>query len=169
MVGYGYSSIMYMETKKGVILLDLRSAYNVGSIFRTADGAGVKKIYLVGHTPTPKDRFGRVQPEIKKTALGATDSVAWEHHHQIDSVLTELKQQGFCLIAVEQHPLAVAYDRYTPIEPTAFIFGNEVDGMPDWVCRLADVVLEIPLRGQKESLNVAVAAGIVLFNSFTNT
>ena len=155
------------KSETGVILFNLRSAYNVGSIFRTADGAGVKKIYLVGHTPTPYDRFGRVQPEIKKTALGATDSVAWEHHQQIDSLLAQLKQQGHCLVAVEQHPLAVAYDQYTPsADKVAFIFGNEIDGVSDAVCRAADAVIEIPLAGKKESLNVAVAAGIVLFKRF---
>ena len=102
------------KIETSVILFNLRSAHNVGSIFRTADGAGVGRIYLVGYTPTPYDRFGRVQPEIKKTALGATDSVAWEHHHKIDDLLPLLKQSGHCLVAVEQHSLAVAYDKYTP-------------------------------------------------------
>ena len=100
----------YMETEKSIILLNLRSAYNVGSIFRTADGAGVKKIYLVGHTPTPTDRFGREQAEIEKTSLGATKSVAWEYHEQIDPVLAILKQKSYQVVAVEQHPLAVSYD-----------------------------------------------------------
>jgi len=155
------------KTETSVILFNLRSAHNVGSIFRTADGAGVKKIYLVGHTPTPYDRFGRVQSEIKKTSLGATDSVVWEHHQQIDSVLTLLKQQRYCLVAVEQHPLAVAYNEYTfSADKVAFIFGNEIDGVPDAVCQASDAVIEIPLQGKKESLNVAVVAGIVLFNRF---
>ena len=153
-----------METEKSIILLNLRSAYNVGSIFRTADGAGVKKIYLVGHTPTPADRFGREQSEIKKTSLGATKPVAWEYHEQIDPVLAILKQKSYQVVAVEQHPLAVAYDEYSQTRSVAFIFGNEVTGVPDSVCRLADVVLKIPQRGQKESLNVAVAVGIILFN-----
>ena len=155
------------KIETSVILFNLRSAHNVGSIFRTADGAGVGRIYLVGYTPTPYDRFGRVQPEIKKTALGATDSVAWEHHHKIDDLLPLLKQSGHCLVAVEQHSLAVAYDKYTPsADKVTFIFGNEIDGVPNEVCQAADAVIEIPLQGKKESLNVAVAAGIVLFNRF---
>ena len=154
-----------MEIKKSVILLNLRSAYNVGSIFRTADGAGVEKIYLVGHTPKPKDRFGRSQPAIKKTALGATQSVAWEYHEQIKTVFALLKRTGQKIVAVEQHPKALPYNEYTPSDSVVFIFGNEVTGIPEDVCQATDTIIKIPQRGQKESLNVSVVAGIVLFNT----
>lgn len=156
---------------KVVILDNIRSAHNVGSIFRTSDGAGVEKIYLVGPTPTPVDRFGRTQPEIKKTSLGASESVAWEHVGDAGSksaeeaigLLSRLQQEGYLVVAVEQTKDSVLlYDFQVP-EKVAYIFGAEVEGVQPELMKAADQVLEIPMSGMKESLNVSVTAGIVLF------
>lgn len=150
---------------KYVILHNVRSAHNVGSIFRTADGAGVAKLYLTGYTPTPIDRFGRRVLEIEKTSLGAMDFVPWEYHEDIEVLIVELKREGCSIVAVEQVAGAKDYKTVRASKSVAYIFGNEVEGVPQEVCALADSAIEIPMHGKKESLNVSVAAGIVLFNS----
>lgn len=146
-----------------VILDNIRSAHNVGSIFRTADGAGVSKIFLCGYTPAPVDRFGRINAEIAKTSLGATESVLWEAREDIDALVQELQKEGVQVVAVEQTDRSVDYRTYTMNSDTAFVFGNEVDGVQNSTCAVADAVLEIPMLGKKESLNVAVSAGVILF------
>lgn len=133
-------------------------------MFRTADGAGVQKIYCVGYTPAPKDRFGRVQPEIAKTSLGANDTVSWEHRTDIVTLITELQAQGVMVVAVEQSNLSVPYYQFSPTKKTAYLMGNEIDGVPMEVQKLCDAVIAVPMSGQKESLNVATCAGIVLFH-----
>ncbi len=149
--------------KTYIILNNVRSAHNVGSIFRTADGAGVTKIFLAGYTPAPVDRFGRTNEEIKKTSLGATDFVAWETVEDSDALFKKLKKKGVSLVAVEQKPYAVDYRSYVPRGDVAYVFGNEIDGVPDKICTAADATIHIPLYGKKESLNVSVCAGIILF------
>lgn len=149
---------------KYVILHDIRSAHNVGAIFRTADGAGVQKIYLTGYTPTPQDRFGRPVPEIIKTSLGATATVAWEQIADIFSVIKILKDSGISVVAVEQASSSVSLYDFKEEKNTAYVFGNEVLGVDDDILLQCDVVLEIPMSGSKESLNVSVTAGIVLFH-----
>lgn len=151
------------------ILHDIRSAHNVGSIFRTADGAGVSKIYLTGYTPAPIDRFGRVQKEILKTSLGATSSVAWEACDEAEPLLEKLKKGGFTIVAVEQTNRSLNYEEYVRKEKTVYIFGNEIDGVPEELLTLADSIIEIPMHGEKESLNVSVTAGIILFHNQTPT
>ncbi len=150
---------------KFVILDNIRSAHNVGSIFRTSDGAGVSKIFLVGVTPCPVDRFGRSQPEIAKTSLGAADIVPWEQVSNDDSVLLvrRLRGEGVTVAAVEQTSNSVALDDFQAPENVAYILGNEVDGVSEALLKESDMVVEIPMVGEKESLNVSVAAGIVLF------
>ena len=149
---------------KRILLHNIRSAHNVGSIFRTADAAGVARIYLSGYTPRPIDRFGRAQPEIEKTSLGASETVLWEDLEDDPcSALTELKRQGVSIVAVEQDPRAVSFYTFTPPEDVLYVFGNEVDGVSKEVLDLAGTIVEIPMKGKKESLNVSVAAGIVLF------
>jgi tRNA G18 (ribose-2'-O)-methylase SpoU len=155
-----------MQKDTIVILENVRSAQNVGSIFRTADGAGARKIILLGYTPGPIDRFGRVQPRIAKTSLGATESVAWEkieNDAEGQRTLMQLKEEGYALIAVEQTPAAVSLPEFEPPERAAYIFGNEIDGVSASLLALADMAIEIPMRGKKESLNVAVCAGIILY------
>lgn len=152
-----------METY--VILHNIRSAHNVGSIFRTADGAGVMKIFLCGYTPTPVDRFGRPVSEIQKTSLGATESVSWEHMETTEECIRTLKQKGVRIVAVEQHEHSIPYAEQKFTGSTAFIFGNEIDGVPTDICENTDVVIHIPMHGKKESLNVGVAVGVILFNT----
>ncbi len=152
--------------KKVLILDNIRSAHNVGSIFRTADGAGVEKIYLYGYTPAPVDRFGREQAEIKKTSLGAANFVEWETvSEQYEVTLAEkLKLAGYEIIVVEQVSGAVEIGDWKQSEKVAYVLGNEVDGVSEEWLTLCDQVIEIKMLGEKESLNVSVTAGIVLFH-----
>lgn len=153
-------------SQKIIILDNIRSAHNVGSIFRTADGAGVEKIYLLGYTPTPVDRFGRSQPEIAKTSLGASEVIPFEHIENNDTknLVERLKQEGFKIVAVEQTPNSVSLYDFTVPPKVCYILGNEIDGVSEGLLSLADTAVEIPMEGQKESLNVSVTAGIVLFH-----
>lgn len=153
--------------KKVVVLDNIRSAHNVGAIFRTADGAGVSKIYLCGYTPTPIDRFGREQAEIKKTSLGATQSVKWEHVEKITELIDRLHSEGYTIASVEQTPDTISYKEWQADEKVAFIFGNEVDGVQESALAQSDVVLEIPMLGKKESLNVSNSAAIILYHFLT--
>ncbi len=149
--------------KSILILHDIRSAQNVGSLFRTADAAGISAIYLSSITPQPLDRFGRPRNDIAKTALGAEKEIPWHVYETIASCISNLKKEGMRIVAIEQAPSAVDYKTISLDGPTAFILGNEVGGLPSDVCALADIVAEIPMQGKKESLNVAVAGGIALF------
>lgn len=148
-----------------VILHNIRSIQNVGAIFRTADGAGVSKIFLTGYTPAPVDRFGRPRAALEKTALGATDTVPWEVSEDATVLISQLQREGIKIVSVEQHAQARSYKEYTPTGDVAFIFGNEVDGVPESLSLAADVIVHIPMHGKKESLNVSTAVGIVLFHS----
>lgn len=145
------------------VLHNVRSAYNVGAIFRTADAAGISKIYLSGYTPAPVDRFGRARKDISKTALGAEKAVPWETRENIGALLRELKKDGYYCVAVERAPRALDYKKARARSKTAFVFGNEARGLSRAVRLRCDAVIEIPMRGAKESLNVSVAAGIILF------
>ena len=146
-----------------VILHNIRSSHNVGAIFRSSDGAGVTKIFLTGYTPAPLDRFGRPVAEIVKTSLGASAMVSWERSEDIAPVLATLQESGVTVVAVEQAPQSVSLFDFVPPENVAYIFGNEITGITEDVLALVDRVVEIPMLGQKESLNVSVTAGIVLF------
>jgi tRNA G18 (ribose-2'-O)-methylase SpoU len=177
-----------------VILHNLRSTHNVGSIFRTADGAGVEKLYLCGITPAPVDRFGKYLRDVEKVALGAERDVPWEKVRSTVPLLRKLKKEGWTIAAVEQSPRSILYYQFAPQNSTvlrsydgrilkrkgvklAVVLGAEVKGLPPSVLNIADVILEIPMRGAvvrqahhprhtrrgKESLNVSVAAGVVLF------
>lgn len=146
-----------------IILHNIRSAYNVGSIFRTADAAGILKIYLTGYTPTPKDRFGREQKDIAKTALGAQYTIFWEYKKSPQQVIARLKKNKVSIVGVEQTEGASDYKKITLHGPTAFVFGNEVRGISPRLQKHFTGCIFIPMRGDKESLNVSVAAGVVLF------
>ena len=156
---------------KQVILYNIRSAHNVGSIFRTSDGAGVEKVYLVGPTPLPIDRFGREVAEIKKTSLGASQSIPWEHVGEATSeslaetlaLIADRKAEGFAVVAVEQAAGSVSLFDFKVPEKVVYVFGAEVEGVPKEIIDVVDQVVEIPMAGIKESLNVSVTAGIVLF------
>ena len=152
------------------ILHNIRSAHNVGSIFRTADGAGITKMYLTGYTPRPfrKGWRGAVFPtkaekELAKTALGAEQNMAWEYRRSLRAVWERVYREGYRMVAIEQLPGSVAYDAYHPEGKTALLMGNEVRGIDPKTLKKCDVVLEIPMRGQKNSLNVSVAFGIASY------
>lgn len=154
-----------MKREVYVMLDNIRSAHNVGSIFRTSDGAGVSKIFLVGYTPAPTDRFGRPQPEIQKTSLGASEMVAWEQVEETETKakLDELKAEGFEIVSIEQSDKSISLYDYSPKEKVCYIFGNEIDGVSEAIQEQSDTILEIPMHGTKESLNVGVTVGVVLF------
>jgi tRNA G18 (ribose-2'-O)-methylase SpoU len=158
-----------MRYETAVLLHNIRSGHNVGSIFRTADAAGISHIYLSGYTPTPVDRFGRPHKEIGKTALGGELSVAWEYAASPVPVITKLKKAGWQIVGVEQDTRAIEYRTLKIDGPTLFIFGNEVKGISKGLRDRCDVLVEIQMHGKKESLNVSVAAGIVLFAAIAHT
>ncbi len=150
--------------------------HNVGSIFRTADAAGVEKIYLCGITPAPIDKFGRARRQISKTALGAEKYIEWEYAKSTPLLLNKLKKQGCKILAIEQSKKSVPYysleilkqvwddNKRGKFSKIILVLGNEIRGLPHSVLSRADKILEIPMRGKKESLNVAVAFGIVVFH-----
>ena len=140
-----------------LVLHNIRSRFNVGAIFRTADAAGIDKIYLCGITPSPPDE------KISKVALGAQNFIPFENNYSTIKVLKKLKKLGYQILALEQNKKSLYYFKYKPKEKVALILGNEITGLPPKILKLADKILEIPMYGKKESLNVAVAAGIVCF------
>ncbi len=146
-----------------LILHDIRSAHNVGSLFRTADAVGISYIYMSSTTPAPIDRFGRYRSDIAKTALGAEKTIPWEHYTDLLVLIEELQMKGYRCVAIEQSPRAVDYKSVVDTGKTAFIVGNEVEGLSDEILKQATLVAEIPMKGEKESLNVSVAAGVALF------
>lgn len=154
-----------MELETAVLLHNIRSTHNVGSIFRTSDAAGVSKIFLTGYTPTPVDRFGRPQKDIAKTALGAEQNIQWEYFKAPQKLISKLKKVGWTIVGVEQDARSIDYRDFKPAGKTLLIFGNEVLGISPALRKQCDTIVEIPMRGKKESLNVSVAAGIVLFSS----
>ena len=146
-----------------LILPDIRSVVNVGSIFRTADAAGVDHIYLAGYTPGPLDRFGRPRQDFHKSALGAEHTVSWSRVDDVVALIKELQSAGTLVVAVEQDERSVDYKSIVRDKPVAFVFGNEVDGVGQDILDMCDQIAEIPMHGKKESLNIAVSVGIVLY------
>lgn len=153
-----------------VLLPDIRSAHNVGSIFRSADCFGVEKIFLTGTTPQPIDRFGRnttgPQKEIAKTALGGEKSVAWEYNKSATVILNQAKKNGFHIVGVEQSKDSISLSEFKKTikaDNILLIFGNEVTGISKDILKKCQSVIEIKMEGDKESLNVSVCAGVVLY------
>ena len=142
-----------------VVLNNIRSLYNVGSIFRTADGAGIEKVWICGITGHPPKN------QIAKTALGAEESVIWEYRRDIIDVLTELKQNDWDIVLLEQMEQSVPYQEWMPQKPTCLIVGNEIEGVDDQILSLCDRAIEIEMDGLKNSLNVAVAFGVVIYHA----
>ncbi len=146
-----------------IVLDNIRSAHNVGSIFRTADAFRIESIYLTGICATPP------QKDVMKTALGATETVQWKYFLSTVDALTDLKEKGFSIVAVEQVKQSEALQAYMPSGKTAFVFGNEVSGVSADALEQCDQCIEIPQFGSKHSFNVAITAGMVLWDVFTKT
>lgn len=150
--------------KTAIILHNIRSVQNVGAIFRTADAAGVSHIYLTGYTPTPLDRFGRARTDFIKASLGAEKTVPWSQHKTATAVISKIKKEGYVVYAVEQDKSSIDYRTAPRPEMLAIIMGNEVLGVSPALRKQADKIIELPMLGKKESLNVSVTAGIVLYH-----
>ena len=148
--------------KKFVVICDgLRSLFNVGSVFRTADGAGVNKVYLCGITGKPDT--DKAERKISKVALGAQKYVKWEYAKQSWRLVEKLKKEGYQIVSLEQTLKSVDYAEFKPKFPLALIIGNEGKGVKKSLLSRSDKIIDIPMRGQKESLNVSVAFGIVAY------
>ena len=145
-----------------IVLDNVRSLSNIGSFFRTADAFRVGEIFLCGITACPPHR------EIHKTALGAEESVKWRYFETTEDACKYLNDNNYIINAVEQIENSVMLDDYNPEEKSAYIFGNEVDGVDDAVLKYCDNAIEIPQEGTKHSLNVSVSAGIVMYNLFNS-
>ncbi len=146
-----------MKKEVYVLLHNIRSLFNIGSIFRTADGAGVSKIYLTGYTGCPP------RPDISKTALGADEFVPWEYHKDPVALIKRLKKEGIQVVALERTKKSTDILKFKPKYPVCMILGNEIEGVTKELLKLSDKVVEIPMRGKKESLNVSVAFGVAAY------
>jgi tRNA G18 (ribose-2'-O)-methylase SpoU len=154
----------FRESEKNpviAVLENIRSAYNVGSVFRTADAFLIESIYITGYTAKPPHK------EIAKTALGAQDTVDWKYFETTSDAIGDLKKEGYKVYVVEQVTDSISLEKLSDlnIEKIAFIFGNEVTGVDEKIISLCDGCIEIPQFGMKHSLNISVAAGIVLWES----
>ena len=148
-----------------LILDNIRSVMNVGSLFRTANALGIQKIYLCGITPGPLDRFNRPRKDFAKVSLGADESIAWEHIESTLGLIQKLRTEGCYVVVVEQSENAVDYKSVDVVgkSSVAFVLGPEVEGMSPEVLKEVSVVAEIPMLGSKESLNVSVAGAVALY------
>lgn len=147
-----------MRYPVAVVCEDIRSLYNVGSLFRTSDGAGIEKLYLCGYTGHPP------RPEIDKTALGSVDSVPWEYRPNQFEVIRELKGRGYQIVVLEHTSRSVPYTEAAYEFPVCLVLGNEVKGITDEMVSRSDLAVDIPMHGIKQSLNVTVAYGIVVYH-----
>lgn len=150
--------------KSGVVVVldNVRSLHNVGSLFRTSDAFAVSHLYLTGITGTPPHR------EIHKSALGATESVAWSYYESVDTLVATLKAEGYEIVVVEQTTGSQSLESFIPLSEKKYclIFGNEVEGVSEEVLKMANIAIEIPQSGTKHSLNVSVCAGILLWHFY---
>lgn len=147
------------RTRLALLAHNVRSLWNVGSFFRTADAFAVEKLYLTGYTGFPPRK------EISKTAIGAEEWVPWEHAEDPLPIVRRLQKEGWRIAALELAPDAIALPQYRPHEQLCIVVGHELSGVPEEILTLCDDVIQIPMLGNKESLNVAVAAGIALYQA----
>lgn len=149
------------------VLANIRSVHNVGSIFRTADGAGMEEIIIAGYTPSPLDRFGKVRKDFAKVALGAEEKFVIRYFARVGGALRSLKEDGYFLLGLEQDKGSVPYDafrkKFSKEKKIALVLGNEPEGIPGNIRKMLDAMIEIPMRGKKESLNVSVAFGVAAY------
>ncbi|HRI35921.1 MAG TPA: RNA methyltransferase [bacterium] len=145
---------------RAILLDNIRSMLNVGAIFRTADGAGYDRVYLTGVTPTPPRR------EISKTALGAEESVPWEYYRDAREILSRLKSEGWHIVALEQTPESIDYRsiHVHSYDHLCIVVGSETEGVSQELSDFIDSYVELPMLGIKKSLNVATAAGILIYS-----
>ena len=150
------------KTPLVIVLDNVRSAHNVGSVFRTSDAFLVEKICLCGITPNPPHK------DIRKTALGASESVNWQHYTNSMECIHELKANDYHIISIEQADKAVMLNDFTPKKDNkyALVFGNEVNGVEQTIVSASDTVIEVPQYGTKHSLNISVISGIVIWDFF---
>ncbi len=150
-----------------LILHRIRSAYNVGSMFRTADGAGIDKIFLSGFTQTPSSKEYQLQTKaekmLSKTALQADKYISWKQEKNISVLIDKLRNESFQIIALEQDEKSIDYKKFKPQNKIALIVGNEPRGIDKRILKKCDKIIEIPMHGKKKSLNVAVATGIASY------
>ncbi len=155
------------DKKMFLILHNIRSAYNVGAIFRTADGAGIDHIYFTGYTPTPPNgtEIYTTKPERKiiKTALGAIKYVKWDRYEKIEDLVAKLKKENVEIVALEQGEESIDYKKFKTDKSVALVLGNEPIGIDEQTLSLCDIMIDIPMRGKKKSLNVSVATGIAVY------
>lgn len=158
-------------TKIVLIAHNIRSAHNIGSMMRTAEGLGIDKLFLTGFSPHPQTKTDprpphtrrQVSAKIHKTALGAEDTLKWRYCQDIAIIIAKLKAQNFTIAALEQTPDSADLSFYKTNAGVALIVGNEVSGLDETVLRSADIRLKIPMAGKKESFNVAEAAAMALY------
>lgn len=159
---------------RSIVLIahNIRSAHNVGSLFRTAEGLGVKQLYLTGYTPYPlQDNdsrlphvYNKLTKQINKTALGAEKSLKWTHNKDIKDLISSLRQQQYTICGLEQSQGAQSLVTYQPAKKLAIIIGNEANGLEDRVLDATDIVIEIPMMGSKESFNVVQATAMAVYH-----
>lgn len=160
-----------MDKRIVLIINNIRSTHNVGSIMRTADGFGVKQIYFTGYTPYPGSKndnrlphiSSKLSSQIHKTALGAENTIKWSHSPNIHNLINQLKSDNYEIIALEQNTKSISINEYYSSNNVAIILGNEVSGIDDNLLQLCDTVVEIPMFGKKESFNVVQATAIMLY------
>lgn len=153
----------FKESEKMPVILildNIRSAHNIGSIFRTSDAFRITAIYLTGICAVPPHK------ELMKTALGATDTVTWKYFEKVEDAIKDAKSSGYYSVAVEQVTNSIYLQDFKPGIKTAFVFGNEVNGVSDEALNLCDASLEIPQFGTKHSFNVSITTGIILWDTF---
>ncbi|MFZ2522348.1 MAG: TrmH family RNA methyltransferase [Minisyncoccia bacterium] len=151
------------KVEVSVLVHNIRSTHNVGSIFRTGDALGVGKIYLSGYSPTPLDKYDRPRKDVAKVALGAEKTVSWQYFEKPDKLIKKLKKEGFEIVGLEQSKNSIDYKKFKPKKKILFIVGSEVSGVDSKILNLCDKIVEISMKGKKESLNVSVAFGVALF------
>ncbi|HUC87946.1 MAG TPA: TrmH family RNA methyltransferase [Candidatus Binatia bacterium] len=155
-----------------LIIHNVRSTHNVGSMLRSSDGLGVDKVYMTGYTPYPRQvrdsrlphLASKIDNQIHKTALGAETTVNWQFEPDIAVLIKHLRREGYAICALEQTPDSIALPEFKPPAKLALIVGREVEGLEEQVIQAADYCVAIPMLGQKESFNVAVAAAIALYH-----
>lgn len=154
-----------------VIAHNIRSSHNIGSVFRTCEGLGIKKLILSGYSPYPKkpgDKrlphiINRLDSQIHKTALGAEKYLSWDQTDNILPVISELKDDGYTIASLEQSAESIDLNKFSPPGKIAVVLGNEVEGVNKEVLKISDIILEISMQGKKESFNVSIAAAMCLY------